>query len=308
MSKGCQPSTKEKGRGCRVPHRKGNLKNHMSQQQQNAADPVSEYLEKNPSVSAYLKDAISLLLECRPADPVGFLAEYFATPGASRSYRFLRLSRRARQTFWDHILAAYMALEPEAGAGVSFAEFSKLIKSVCSDFPSDVVPLVLSLHSHCEKQSNGRTPCSLTFHEFAAGANAALLCGTLLKQVNALFSSVDVTGTGSVPRGTILSMLQSCPATEECAEPGILSELCQALPPNQEMLQSDDIVGALFKVCNPYESASRKYPMEPAPHVGLTVPLWMNPRGKVSGIPRGPPPRSAFVAAPNHDGRYMLPS
>ena len=269
-------------------------------------DPVGEYLEKNPSVSAYLKDAVSLLLECRPADPVTFLAEYFATPGASRSYRFLRLSKRCRATYWDHTLAAYMALEGDSGVGITCADFKKLMLTVCGDFPGGVAPLVLSMHDKCETACRG--PCTLTFHEFAAAANASLLCGTLLRQVDELLRSVDVSGTGSVPRAAVLSLLQG-PSAPDAAEAVELCAILMAMT-TKETVQAGDIVAAILRVCDPYDSGGTNtfQPEPPAPHVELVSPLWSNPMGRVVGSPAVPRPRHAFVRPPNVEGRYLLPS
>eukprot|EP00756_Hemistasia_phaeocysticola_P059849 Hpha_TRINITY_DN36839_c0_g1::TRINITY_DN36839_c0_g1_i1::g.139788::m.139788 len=81
-----------------------------------------EYLDRF-SVTAYLKDVSTLLLENRPDEPLSFIADYFrnviqGTSPLVRSYRYIRLTHRGRRAFWDNLVAAYATLDEKRGGGV----------------------------------------------------------------------------------------------------------------------------------------------------------------------------------------------
>lgn len=85
--------------------------------------PAEEYLEQS-KVTPYLKDAITLLLENRPPNPIAFLSDYFqnVTQGSSRivrSYRYIRLTKRSRQAFLDNLVSAYNSIESVPSLGVT---------------------------------------------------------------------------------------------------------------------------------------------------------------------------------------------
>ena len=75
------------------------------------------------------------------------MADYFSNAlhgrtAVSRSYRYIRLTRRNRQAFLDNLAAAYsvMARQGESkGGGLTGAEYMQLIKMLCQDFPNDVI-------------------------------------------------------------------------------------------------------------------------------------------------------------------------
>ena len=68
------------------------------------------------SLTVYLKDAVTLVLENRPADPVGFIADYLrrvlsGASNVSRAYQYLTLSPHHRQAFMDNAVVAFSVLD-----------------------------------------------------------------------------------------------------------------------------------------------------------------------------------------------------
>ena len=125
-------------------------------------------------LTAYMKDVVALLLENRPEDPVAFVAEYFqnasrGNPPLSRSYNWIRLSDRSRMSFMDNLVTAYNTLDSSTGApGLTGKQFNKLLKSLCVDFPVDVVQGIMML------LGKGSSDI-VDFPAFYAGVNACLL-------------------------------------------------------------------------------------------------------------------------------------
>jgi len=72
------------------------------------------------SLTVYLKDVLTLVLENRPADPVAFIADYLwrVLGGAcqvSRAYQYVTLSPRHRQAFMDNAVVAFSVLDDAGG-------------------------------------------------------------------------------------------------------------------------------------------------------------------------------------------------
>ena len=89
-----------------------------------------EYLDRY-SVSPYMKDLLTVLLENRPEHPIEFIADYFtcAVNGAApifRSYRYIRLTQRNRLAFMDNLAQAYTIMTRSSetpGAGLTGAAY-----------------------------------------------------------------------------------------------------------------------------------------------------------------------------------------
>lgn len=75
-------------------------------------------------VMAYLKDALAVLLEVRPADPILFLSAYFkhaAQPEdfASLAWYLIRACPRSRPCFHDNLYSAFSVLVRQANSDLS---------------------------------------------------------------------------------------------------------------------------------------------------------------------------------------------
>eukprot|EP01062_Namystynia_karyoxenos_P027980 TRINITY_DN21299_c2_g1_i1.p1 TRINITY_DN21299_c2_g1~~TRINITY_DN21299_c2_g1_i1.p1 ORF type:complete len:339 (+),score=119.24 TRINITY_DN21299_c2_g1_i1:94-1017(+) len=160
-----------------------------------------EYLDRF-SVTAYLKDVSTLLLENRPDEPLAFIADYFknviqGTSPLVRSYRYIRLTKRSRRAFWDNLVAAHATLDEKRGGGVGVtgAELRRLLSLLCSDFPSDTVAAVLAVLDKSESSV-------VSFAEFASGVHACLLYEEFFSVAEAVFRALaaDASGQEASPR------------------------------------------------------------------------------------------------------------
>ena len=81
---------------------------------------AEEYLDRY-GVTAYMKDAITLLLENRPSSPIAFISKYFrsVTQGSSpllRAYRYIQLAPPDRSSFVDNLMAS-LGTDGDGAAG-----------------------------------------------------------------------------------------------------------------------------------------------------------------------------------------------
>lgn len=125
----------------------------------------------------------------RPAQPVAFIQDYFKNVirGSSpllRSYRYIRFTEQGRSTFMDNLAASYGALETQKGrgghSGISALEYTRLVKSLCRDFPDEMLEGVLGILQVEEGEVVG-------FQEFAAGINACLYYSDFLDNAEDLY-------------------------------------------------------------------------------------------------------------------------
>eukprot|EP00474_Spongospora_subterranea_P004606 CRZ05064.1 hypothetical protein [Spongospora subterranea] len=93
---------------------------------------IDRYLETT-GLDVYIQDALILVLENRPEDPIRFLVEYFQTcekPGTplSRAYRYLTMTPRTRPAFMYNLVSAFTILNT-AKSQLTFREKSTLINN-----------------------------------------------------------------------------------------------------------------------------------------------------------------------------------
>lgn len=115
-------------------------------------DPKSltpeDYLDRF-GMTAYVREAVNLVLENRPQAPIEFLNEYFrnAVQGSSylhRAYRFVRMTDRDRPEFLGNVAKAHHVLSRRKGSvGVTGEEMNKLLSLLCHDFPTEISEIVM---------------------------------------------------------------------------------------------------------------------------------------------------------------------
>ena len=179
-------------------------------------DP-EEYLDRY-GVTAYLKDAVTLMLENHTTSPVEFLAQYFQTVsrGSSavlRAFRYVRLAPPSLPAFGDNVCAAYAALDARRGgasSGVSGAELLRLLRLVCADCPLDVSRSLLALLRRGEGEP-------ISYAEFSAAVRAAIYYDDFFKRAAAAFAACDPHGSGVAPRGVLQLALREVRGDEGAA-------------------------------------------------------------------------------------------
>lgn len=176
----------------------------------------TEYLDKH-GVTTYLKDVVTLLLENRPEDPMEFMADYFrnvvnGTSTIVRSFRYIKLTSRMRESFFDNLVAAYTSLNnttkqdddgnAQAAGSFTFSELRELVLLVCQDFPKSILDYVEDclflgqkppLESDMEpegEENNDLASRFVSFTEFATAINACLLYEEFLKEAKNIFLQI----------------------------------------------------------------------------------------------------------------------
>lgn len=226
-----------------------------------------EYLDRF-GVTTYMKDVITLLLENRPEDCLQFMSNYFSNVvhGSSymiRSYRYIKLTSRNREAFFDNLVAAYHSLNnspPSSGSGsgssgsgqgatgmgITAVEMTKLIKQVCQDFPPDLFHKVIKVLTQ-----SSNSMYAVSFPEFAAAINACLLYEDFIRHVEQWFQTVDVNKTGKIPQ----LELQNCITEfEESFTSGQLTKVKKLLKiksMNDGLLTLNDVLEVLFELSIP---------------------------------------------------------
>ena len=157
---------------------------------------AEEYLDRC-GVTAYLKDAVTLILDNRPTEPLNFLHDYFrsVTQGSSpllRAYRYLRLCPLGQPAFADNVVEAYATLDAQRGTpGVTGAETHRLLSLLCSDFPLDVSASVLAAIGK-------RGGDLVSFDEFSVAVRVCLQYETFFARLDSVIATCDVDGVGQV--------------------------------------------------------------------------------------------------------------
>jgi len=149
-----------------------------------------------------------------------------------RSYRYIKLTERNREAFFDNLVAAYHSLNNSPassssqsnsendsnsstsggganggtsastttttsglvhGMGITTNEMSKLIKQVCQDFPQDLFQKVVRVLTQ-----NSSAIHAVSFPEFAAAINACLLYEEFIRHAEQWFQSLDRNKSGRI--------------------------------------------------------------------------------------------------------------
>ena len=102
-------------------------------------------MEKS-NVNNHVKEAVSLLLENRPENPILFLADHFknlqsgSSSNVMRAYRLLTLNKYDSKSFQDNVFAAYTLIEKDNGnSGIKGFDLIKIVQMLAIDYPSEIV-------------------------------------------------------------------------------------------------------------------------------------------------------------------------
>lgn len=199
---------------------------------QNANDPQSQqnmppedYLERQ-NVGTHLKEAISLLLENRPENPIQFLAEHFRNlqqtpanlgglganvPSANgvvassvnilRAYRLITLNRVDIKSFQDNVFHAYTLLEKDHGSsGIKGFDFIKIAKMLCLEYPPEILKGILALLDKREEEN-------VDFDEFLCGIRTIFMYSSFFEEMEQLFKHLDFQKTGKIQKD---DLVQAC--------------------------------------------------------------------------------------------------
>ena len=191
----------------------------QSQQNMNPED----YLERQ-NVGTHLKEAISLLLENRPENPIQFLAEHFKNlqqtpanlgglganvPSANgvvassinimRAYRLITLNRVDMKSFQDNVFHAYTLLEKDHGSsGIKGFDFIKLAKMLCLEYPPEILKGILALLDKREEEN-------VDFDEFLCGIRTIFMYSSYFEEMETVFKHLDFTKAGKIKKDDLIT-------------------------------------------------------------------------------------------------------
>ena len=149
-----------------------------------APDPLDVAAFDASSLTVYLKDAVALVLENRPDDPVAFIAEYLrrvlhgASPVA-RAHQYLTLSPHHRDAFVDNAVVAHDVLGAASGPRgvVTGAQHAALLERLCEDFPPETRRVTVDAFARAPDDA-------VDFFEFLGGAKACRAMAELLEELD----------------------------------------------------------------------------------------------------------------------------
>ena len=145
----------------------------------------------------------------------------------------------------DNLAASYNILDMQktkgGQVGISAAEYTKLVKSLCQDFPEDTIAAVLQV---LDIDQSGH----ITFQEFAAGINACLIYSDFLECAEDLYSTC-AKGRVTVSTEQYLGVMEEL----RLANPGLTmpspEELASAVGQGVEVTFNDFLVH-IFCTCS----------------------------------------------------------
>ena len=149
-----------------------------------APDPLDVAAFDASSLTVYLKDAVALVLENRPDDPVAFIAEYLrrvlhgASPVA-RAHQYLTLSPHHRDAFVDNAVVAHDVLGAASGPRgvVTGAQHAALLERLCEDFPPETRRVTVDAFARAPDDA-------VDFFEFLGGAKTCRAMAVLLEELD----------------------------------------------------------------------------------------------------------------------------
>lgn len=194
--------------------------------------PPEDYLEKQ-NVGVHLKEAISMLLENRPENPIQFLAEHFRNlqqtpanlgglganvPSANgvvasnvnilRAYRLITLNKVDMKSFSDNVFQAYTMLEKDHGSsGIKGFDFIKIAKMLCVEYPPEILKGILTLIDKREEEN-------VDFDEFLCGIRTIVMYGSYFEEMETLFKHLDFQETGKIKKSDLVESCNKLRGTE----------------------------------------------------------------------------------------------
>ncbi|KAK9814283.1 hypothetical protein WJX72_003389 [[Myrmecia] bisecta] len=145
-------------------------------------------------LTQHLQDALALVLETRPEDPIFVLATYFSdlvegTPATSQAFRSLQKANVRSASFQDDLNQAYALLATAKGWDTpSSSQYAKLLRLLCSGFDQDKA-------ADLRKIADASTSVCIDHATFCRGVTACLLFADVLRQTDELFSAYDKAGS-----------------------------------------------------------------------------------------------------------------
>ena len=234
--------------------------------------PPEDYLDKQ-NVGVHLKEAISLLLENRPENPIQFLAEHFrnlqqtpanlgglganvpsangvvaSTVNVMRAYRLITLNKVDMKSFSDNVFQAYTMLEKDHGSsGIKGFDLIKIVKMLCLEYPPEILKGMLGVIDKREEEN-------VDFDEFLCAIRTVVMYGSYFEEMETLFKHLDFGKTGKVKRQELVESCEKLRSSEagnhdlRIPEGNDLDRVCELVNFEEEgMINYDEFQVVVFK-------------------------------------------------------------
>ncbi|EQC25379.1 hypothetical protein SDRG_16741 [Saprolegnia diclina VS20] len=176
-----------------------------------------DYLQRTQA-TLLLEEAITLLLENRPEQPLVYLAKHFKM--LSGDYSAVETSAHyvsastglSNPAFDDNMVQAYQALLGKDQEHVSISGFQRVLELVNQELPPAHAP---RLNTHLINMSALPKTPGVTYSKFKEAMELCLYYDALLAQAEDLFLSIDTGSTGEVKCSALLSAIEVAQATRK---------------------------------------------------------------------------------------------
>ncbi|XP_073230191.1 tubulin polyglutamylase complex subunit 1-like [Porites lutea] len=184
-----------------MAEKKPSKTNLLDDLKQDKAESPLDFLSRT-GVTSDIKDAITLVIENRPEDPISFLAEFFdchasTTTALMKAHQKLLLAHHSRPSFQNNLLLAYNILHKQKNSnglhGLTGKTYNDLLTMLCRDLSgTEAEPLQKRIL--CYNYEVVRFPV------FKVGVLSTFIYQDFLKQAESLYNELDLTDRGKADK------------------------------------------------------------------------------------------------------------
>ena len=193
-----------------------------------------QFLERS-NASLYIRDVLTKIVENRPDNPVGFLADYFQNLGAqkgsvSRACQQIRLTSHSKPAFHNNVVLAYEILGESRNPptrGIDGKLYTELVTELVTGL-RQVIREKLLKKIHCRDHE------VVVFDVFRSSVLACVILEEFLAEAESLFKALDFHGQGKVEHAlcdAVLLELKATVASTSKQDPVALLQTAHALAP-----------------------------------------------------------------------------
>ena len=194
-----------------------------------------QFLERS-NATRYIRDVLTKIVENRPDDPIGFIADYFQNLGAqkgsvSRACQQIRLTHHSKPAFHNNVVLAYEILGESRNPpsrGINGRLYMELVTELAIGFRQAIREKLL-------KKINCRDHEVVVFDVFRASVLACVILEEFLAEAESLFKALDFHGQGKVEYtlcDAVLHELKTSVASSLKQDPISLLQTAHTLAPS----------------------------------------------------------------------------
>ena len=165
-----------------------------------------DYLERQ-NIRKDLSDAINLILENRPENPIHFLYDYFSNhldnsnSNTMKAYNLLTMNKYSTSNSL-HIFEAFTLLEKgQDNSGVKGIDFIKIVQMLWIDYPKSIFKAMLKIFDKNEDDT-------IEFNQFEAAIRTINMFEVYFDEMEELFRHLDYKNTGKISKDELFSSIQ----------------------------------------------------------------------------------------------------